>query len=521
MNSRLSKTLALWLGILPLIPGAGLLSLLALPRFRTLPPAWKVVLGAFLGLQLLAALLSPQPLISLPLAFLRGALVVALIVAGYALGHTRAVRPALLGYSVVALTAFVTTLALHPAAALTTRLVHPYYTSVSLGLAGTLGLLLAVTWRGGPWLWRVLGGSLSLAMFLWSGSRGPLIALIAGLVAALVVGLRSQWKASLLALVGAGVLAFGLQSAVPGGVTSRFLENTLNGRGTFWADALSTARLHPWGGSGPYQLGPAFSTQYSDTSCQLWLPGQNYGLHQNCPPALDALRGAWLIAHNTAFHFLAETGLVGLTGWLALMGAVALAAWRSRDPLVNGVTWAIVAMGLVDTPTFLPNLGHAELYWLLGGVGVALAQQKNPTDTTRSAASLSPAAPLLAVALLAYFTLPLWLERVRPSVGAAVPILRALTLPTRLKAGENVTLFLKADVPQGEFVVRGRVCPVSGPCQIIPPAILSGAEDGWTRLNLKGLPAGHYRLTLQVSDHRARLRIEQPLAELARSLDVQ
>ncbi|MFB9995022.1 O-antigen ligase family protein [Deinococcus oregonensis] len=502
-----------------MIPGAGLLSLLTLPRFRTLPACWRTLLGAFLALQLVAALVSPQPLWSLPLALVRGALVIGLILAGYTLGHTRAVRPALFGYGVVALTAFVSTVVLHPAATFTTRLVHPYYTSVSLGLAGTLGLLLAVTWRGGPWAWRVLGGSLSLGMFLWSGSRGPLIALAAGLAAALVVGLRSQWKAALLTLVGAAVLVFGLQSAVPGGITSRFLENTLNGRGTYWADALGAARLHPLGGTGPYQLGPALTTQYSDTSCQLWLPAKNYGLDQGCPPALDALRGAWLLAHNTAFHLLGETGLLGFTGWLALMGALALAAWRSRDPLVNGVTWAIVAMGLVDTPIFLPNLGHAELYWLLGGVGVALAQKNRVADQPVS--PLSPAAPLLALVLLTYFTLPLWLERVRPSVRTDVPILRALSLPTRLTAGENTSLFLRADVPKGQFLVRGRACPVGGPCQNILPAPLIGPGQGWTRLEVKGLSTGRYRLSLQVSDRRARLSVEYPLAELERMIDVE
>ncbi|WP_168733468.1 O-antigen ligase family protein [Deinococcus sp. Arct2-2] len=519
MKFRLLPIPPLWLGVLPLIPGAGLLSLLALPRFRRLPVGWRALLAAFLALQLLAALLSPQPLLSLPLALIRGGLVVALIVAGYMLGHTRAVRPVLLGYSVVALTAFATTVVLHPAAVFTTRLVHPYYTSVSLGLAGTLGLLLAVTWRGGPWVWRVVGGGLSLGMFLWSGSRGPLIALVAGLAAALVVGLRSQWKASLLALAGTAVLVLGLQTAVPGGVTSRFLENTLNGRGIFWADALSAGRLHPWGGTGPYQLGPAFSTQYSDASCKLWLPVQTYGLEGGCPPALDALRGAWLIAHNTAFHLLGETGIIGLSGWLALMGALALAAWRCRDPLVNGVTWAILAMGLVDTPTFLPNVGHAELYWLLGGVGVALAQKNLLAD--QPAPRLSPAAPLLALALLTYFTLPLWLERVRPSVRAGVPILRALTLPTRLTAGENVTLFLKADLPQGKFRVRGLACPINGPCQNVVQTALKASPSGWTRLTLKGLPAGRYRLSLQLSDQRARLSVERPVAELVRMIDVE
>jgi O-antigen ligase len=505
---------------LPLIPGAGVLGLLALPRFRTLPQGWKWLLGAFLALQLLAALLSPQPLLSLPLALIRGGVVVALIVAGYTLGHTRAVRPALLGYGLVAATAFATTLTLHPAGAFTTRLVHPYYTSVSLGLAGTLGLLLAVTWRGGPWVWRVLGGGLSLGMFLWSGSRGPLIALAAGVLAALVVALRSQWKAALLTLAGAAVLVSLLQSAVPGGITSRFLENTLNGRGTFWADALSAARLHPWSGSGPYQLGPAFSTQYSDSSCQLWLPAQTYGLEGGCPPALDALRGAWLIAHNTAFHLLGETGIVGLTGWLALMGALALAAWRSRDPLVNGVTWAITAMGLVDTPTFLPNVGHAELYWLLGGVGVALAQQ-NKTDA-QPAARLSPAAPLLATVLLAYFTLPLWLERVRPPAQAAVPVFAAITVPARTSVGQSTTVFMRVTVPPGTYPLRATACPVAGgPCQPAFSVLLTGPTTAaWIQGQFKLAEAGQYRLRFQLTDPSPRLAITRPSAQQEWMIDV-
>lgn len=490
-----------------------MLGFAGLARVRSLPRAWQVLLAIFLGTQLLAALLTPEPLWSVPLALGRGLLVVGLLTTGFVLADIRPYRAVLIGYGVLAVTAFVTTLSLHPGAAFTTRLVHPYFTTVSLGLAGTLGLLLAVTWRSGPVVWRLLGGVLSLGMFLWSGSRGPLIALAAGLLAALVVSLRGQWRAAALAILGVAAVGFLLQQAVPGGVVARFGDDTLTGRGAYWVDALETARALPWGGTGPYQLGPHLSTQYGPESCRLWLQGEAV-----CPPALEAVRGAWLIAHNTAFHLLGETGVIGLSGWLALMGSLAVSAWRARDSLVNAVTWAVAAMGLVDNPTLLPNLGHAELYWLLSGTGIALASRPQPAG--RSTLPLAPVAPLLACALLAYLSVPTWLERVLPMPPLNLPVLRALTLPRQLRAGESVTVFLDAAVPAGAYRLEGLACR-KATCTTVSVTTLTGPADGWRTLGMKIPTPGTYAVKLRVRDDRSGLRLALPLVELTREVTVE
>lgn len=527
MKFRLPNIYTLWLAALPVFPPLGLLSLGGLGRVRDLPRGWQGLLAVFLATQVGAALLTPEPLWSVPLAVARGLLTVALIVTGFALGAARgsdAFRPALVGYGVVALTAFATTLALTPGSPLTTRLVHPYFTTVSLGLAGTLGLLLAVTWRGGPLAWRLLAVGLGLGMFVWSGSRGPLIALGAGLLAALAVGARRQWRAVALTVVGGAAVFLALQAAVPGGVFGRFTDQTLSGRGTFWADALAAARAHPWGGTGPYQLGPSFTTQYGEESCRFWLQNSRYGFEE-CPPVIEAARGAWLIAHNTAFHLLGETGILGLSGWLALMGALAVAAWRSRDPLVNGVTWATAAMGLVDNPTLLPNLGHAELYWLLSGTGLSLALREQPAG--KPAPSLSPAAPLLATLLLGYFTLPLWLERVRPGPTVQLPVLRAITLPTRLDAGQGTTVLFRVDVPKASYLLRGRACAIEPGsqeqtgCTTVLYSTLTGPQQTWLRAGLRVPRPGRYRLYLRFAEESPGLKVTPPLAELVRVIEVE
>lgn len=499
------------------MPPLSFLTLLNLRHWHHLPKPWLHLLGVFLALQLLAAALTPNPLLSVPLALGRATLTIALIITGALLGSS-ALRPALVGYSAVAVTAFATTLLLNPSHPLATRLIHPYSTSVSLGLAGTTSLLLALTWKGGPVWWRVLGGTLSLGMFLWSGSRGPLIALTAGLLAALAVNLRGQWRSALIACAGAAILLFTLQSTQGSTIATRFLENTLNGRGTYWADALDTAQAHPWGGVGPYQLGPHLTTQYSEQSCQLWLPQNHYGL-KACPPALNQIRGMWLIAHNTAFHLLAETGVIGTSGWLALMGALALAAWRSRDPLLNGITWATAAMGLVDNPTLLPNLGHAELYWIAGGVALAL-----PTPDSRNlplsptTPLLTPIAPLLACAFLSYWSIPLLDGLRRPMQATPLPTLNVLAVPTIAKAREPLTLFLNAEPPPGKsYSLSILDCPEGSlPCRYISKTFLSGDHQNWYIIGVRIPTAGQHQLQFQLQDQATRLGIDRPLAELVR-----
>ncbi|OLV15619.1 conserved membrane spanning protein [Deinococcus marmoris] len=519
----------LWLALIPVVPLVAPLAFGALASLRRLPRPWLALISVFVFLQVIAATLTPDPLVSVPLAFLRAAYTVALITAGFVLGSAGALRPALIGYGVVAVTAFITTLSIYGYGpqALGERLAHPYYTSVSLGLAGTLGLLLAITWKGGPLAWRVLGGGLSLGLFLWSGSRGPLIALTAGLLAVLATSFRIQWKATLLTVGAAAALVFALQGTQGSAITGRFMENALNGRDAFWTDALDTARAHPWGGVGPYQLGPHLSTQYhqGDTNCSFWLKEEVYGL-KSCPAIVNRFRGAWLIAHNTAFHLLGESGVIGLSGWLALMGALALAAWRSGDPLVNALTWAAAGMGLVDNPTLLPNLGHAELYWLASGIGVSLAHDRavitgEGVPPSLRLQSFVPFAPLLACILLGYFASPTWWERIRPG-HMPLPVLEALTLPTHLRAGESVTVFMRVKVAIGHsYRLTGLACGVEQNCELVLQKTFSDQTQEWTTLNLKGLPAGRYKLTLKLSVASPGISIQRSLAEIQRVIRVE
>ena len=517
-----------WLALLPVCGPLAFLALGKLRRFRELPRPWVILLGVFMASQLLAAVMTPSPILSLVLALVRSLYVVALVILGFTLGDSARLRPALIGFTLVAVTAFVTSLLLSPAHPFSSRLVHPYYTSVSLGLAGALGLLIAITWRGGPTWWRLVGGAACLSMFLWSGSRGPLIALGLGLLAALVVSAGRQWRGVLAGVTGAALLVGLLQLAVPGGVVGRFMQNTLNGRGAYWADALDTARLHPWGGVGPYQLGPHLTTQFSQGSCQLWLPTKTYGLSV-CPPLLDQLRGGWLIAHNTAFHLLGENGVIGLSGWLALMGALALAAWRSRDSLANAMTWAAVGMGLVDNPTTVPNVGHAELYWLVGGVAVAMSLRSQHVVLGAGPGSpafsrpLAPAAPLLACGLLLYFTLPLWLERLHGPNADMLPQLQGLALPKRLDRDESVVFFLKTSVPVEGYQLRGVVCRVGiTACRtLFQTPLVSKMSGRWQAIELDGLPTGEYSFRLQVRNKATQLRVDRPLSESIRVIQVE
>lgn len=489
----------------PLFPPLAWLHLRALPQVGRLPVAWRWLLGAFVGAQLVAALLSPTPAVSFGLAFLRAIYTVALIVAGFVLARPDTLRWAGMGYALVALMAMGTSLLLGEP--LQQRLQHPYYTPVSLGLAGSVLVLLAVT-ASGVWWWRVAGSVLGITTLLWSGSRGPLLALGVGLIAAVAADPKKQWRGVVAAGALALALLLGLQGLSTGGVTSRFAESTLTGRGAFWADTLQAAKAHALGGVGPYQLGPYMSTQYSDTSCQLWIPrpGQS-----QCRPGLDRIRGAWLMAHNTLFHLVGETGVIGALGWLALMGALTLGTWRSRQPLLAAIIWATTAMGLVDNPTLLPSLGHAELYWLAGGVAIALTSSSSNQPT-----ALASAAPLLTCALLLYWGLPLWLTLMRPLPPAPQG---TVIMPPRVMAGERVAVWVYLPEKTTDAVLSSQLCQNTH-CRPGPRLYPQAMKPGWQTVSFGPFPAGTYEMQWRWNSQEPGLRLDLPLSQRKQVIDV-
>lgn len=363
MRPRLAWLIAL----VPVFPPLYLAAFAALRYWRALGPLARGVVLFYLGTQLAAALLAPDPLASVPLALVRGLFVVALVLAGVRLADLRWLHYLLAGLAVVYLLAFWTSYDAFGAQFLARRLVHPYYTTVSIGLAGAVGVLLALDWRGPAWL-RLGVGLLALAALAFSGSRGAMAVLVVGLVLWFAVHFRRvAWAAVVAGVAAAGVyVAATLGQHIP--ALARLLSLNLSGRDRVWEGALEAIQAHPWGGVGPYQLGPWLVDLYRK-GCHLWQGAAVLDL--GCPDWLEPFYGAWLIAHNLLLHALGETGVVGTLGFLALLALVGWAALRAREPLLAAIFFGYLVMSLVDNPMAVPSLHLAEVFWVAGGMALA------------------------------------------------------------------------------------------------------------------------------------------------------
>ncbi|WP_245557593.1 O-antigen ligase family protein [Deinococcus peraridilitoris] len=384
------RRVAWLLALIPVFPILHIVALAVVGLLRELSLSVRWMLGGFVATQIIAACLTPSPLLSLLLAAARSLLVLSMIAAGIYLRESRRLRPLVWGHLVVFATAWIFTLAtagtsLGPAG----RLSHPLYYFVSLGLVATVSLWIIVSWKGAsPW-WRFPAGALALATLAATGSRGPILALIVGALAAVLAGnlrfLRSFGLVILLGVVALGVIP-NLRTNVQ---IDRVVTDTgLSGRERVWEGALKAFRASPIGGQGPYQIGPYLGFLYSDR-CQLNPALENAGVR--CPDWLARFRGAWLIAHNVILHSLAETGVVGTLGLLTLLALGAVATWQSRDGLLLAIYWGFMAMNMVDVVTAIPSPHFAELFWVV--IGMAFVQAGWTRTPERQATALNEASP--------------------------------------------------------------------------------------------------------------------------------
>ncbi|WP_370567316.1 O-antigen ligase family protein [Deinococcus sp. DB0503] len=360
------------IALVPVVPPLYLAAFTQLRQLRHLPPVARWVLFAFAVTQLLATVLTPQPLLSLGLAALRILLLLAMVGAGAFLREPRTLRALLPGYAVVFISAWGYALATLGPAALSTRLGHPYYYIVSLGLIATVALWLLL--RESPsawWFWPMT--LLSAGTLLATQSRGPLLALLVGCAAAALRGHRRYlWPLAAAVPLGLVLLLGGT------GRLDRLASDDLSGRDQVWQGALLAFRDQPLGGQGPYQAGPYY-WYLSSTPCQLTPSLEDQGVH--CPAWADALRGAWLTAHNVVLHSLAETGLIGTLGLLLLLSLVGYATWVSGDSLLVAVFWGYLAMSMLDVVTAGPSPHFAELFWVVAGLAlVRLPQRATPSS---------------------------------------------------------------------------------------------------------------------------------------------
>lgn len=179
-----------------------------------------------------------------------------------------------------------------------------------------------------------------------ANSRGGMIGLAAGLVVIVVVGLRRERLAALVAAVGVPLLAVAwFTHLIPARITDSLLSQfrlndvSVNGqlndanfstmeRLAHWLAGLRMFLAHPVLGVGAGNYDSAYS-QYGD------LARWPEGLGQ---------------AHNYYINVAAETGAVGLLVFLALVVVMLLLGWRATHPRVRTTSapatgWAL-ALGL-------------------------------------------------------------------------------------------------------------------------------------------------------------------------------
>lgn len=363
-----------WLiALIPVFPPLYLVAFGALGRLKTLPLAPRYLLLFFATSQLVAALFTPRPLLSLGLAAARTLLILAMIAAGVYLRDSRNLRPLLWGQLVIFMTAWGYTLLTQGWTGIQNRMGHPLYYVVSLGLVAVLALWITVFWHDKGW-WRWPVGGVALITLLAAGSRGPLLTLGVGSLAALALtGWQRRWWVLLPAVLILGAVVANASLNLPFKPVERLLNDQTSGREYVWRDAVRGWNTSPIGGVGPYQGGPYLAYLFKD-GCRLTPSLSRNGII--CPDGLNRWSSVWLTAHNAWLHSLLETGVIGLIGLVAVMG---YALWRAAligDPMIVAVLYGFTAMNIVDVVVAVPSQHFAELWWAV--VGLSLLPKSVP-----------------------------------------------------------------------------------------------------------------------------------------------
>ncbi|MEF2278934.1 O-antigen ligase family protein [Deinococcus sp. YIM 134068] len=480
-----------WLAALPALYVISPLALLALPYLRRLPrPVWWV-LGFYALSQQLPALFSPEPLLASLLALARTGLMFGLIGVGVALRDAQRLQPLALGLGVVYVTALASG-ALGGADLLVSRLSHPYMTSITLGLAGALGVWLALFTQG-RLTWRVPFGLLALGVLLLSGSRGPLAATLVGCAAGFVI--RRGWRLFLGVLAGAvllaGVLSLGQRLELD--AITRLGSADTTGRDIVWENTLSVIRSEPWSGAGSYRLGQHLAAP--GDACELWSAPD--GQAQVCPGWVRRLGSPWLIAHNVSLQQLAETGPLGLLGLFVLLGAVMGAALCQRHPLGTAVISGLLVATVNDNTLLVPSPFFAEVFWVVAGSQLLhLRRLGVGMGALTAALMLVLSAPLLASAL--------------PFPPSLPPRLALLNAPSTVSDPRGYTAFARFDLPPGRYRASLHSCLRS--CARIVSLPFTVDAEGAPGVMLSGSlrPVRRQTLELRLHPGTSSLRL-QPL----------
>jgi O-Antigen ligase len=356
------RWIAPWLALLAPLYVISPLALLALPQLRRLPRPALWVLGFYAFSQQLPALFTPEPLLASVLALARTLLMFGLIGVGVALGDSQRLRPFAIGLGITFVTALGYSLT-SGADIFSSRLSHPYMTSITLGIGGAFGIWIALFIQGRLW-WRLPLGVLSLSVLLLSGSRGPLAAAVVGCL----VGLSVQWKRrnSLVLLLGASLLGGGVLLGDRLGLQaiSRLNSVDASGRDAIWYNTLGVINGHPLAGIGSYRLGKYISK--SDLNCKF---NNNVNILK-CPKFVGSLGNPWSIAHNGLLQILAETGPFGSTGLLLLLSSALVMSLYSKNSITSSVFFGSIFLNIYDNTFLVPSPFFAEITFICVGLNL-------------------------------------------------------------------------------------------------------------------------------------------------------
>lgn len=474
-----------WLAALPAAYFLSPVALLGNVYLRQLPAAARALLLIYAVSQLLPALLAPDAVVATLLALGRTVLMTGLVGIGCQWASVREARWLGVGLALTYGVAVAFSV-LEGADLWRQRLAHPYMTSVSLGLAGSMGLWLAAYAPGLKW-WRWPLSLSALSALLLSGSRGALLAALAGL---LVGALLKRWYAAtaLLVLAAVGFLALGVLGGGRTNVTAldRLSTTDASGRDVIWANTLTAVSASPWTGIGPYQLGQYITVP--GEGCALF-PGAQGDVTSSCPAWLERLRNPWIIAHNGSLHQLAESGPLGLGGWALLFGTAAAVAVRRRDALGAAILIGLSAANLNDNTTLVPSPFFAEMFWIT--VGVQL----------RHLSALRTHHGVLSAALLAGLSWPVLSAELRPAAQPPGQLLglEFLYAPTNVLPASSYAVLARFTAPPGTYRASLNACAVT--CALLETetfTILPDQPAPTVRLMGRVWPVPRQRLELRL-----------------------
>ncbi len=496
------RWIPVWLAFLAPLYVLSTLALLGLPGLKKLPSLTLWILGFYALSQQLPALFAPEPLLASVLALGRTLLILGLIGTGALLGSAARTRPLAWGLAAVFLTAIATNL-FNQVDFFVYRLNHPYMTSVTLGLAGAVAVWLAL-FSAGRWYWRVPLGILALVVLLLSGSRGPLLAALVGVLSGLVLLRRKRYF--LLVTVGVVAVAGGVMVGSRDTVQAlgRLVQVDVSGREVVWRNTRTVIHEFPLNGVGSYRLGNYLS---EPEQCLLFDVNTTRQQQSTCPGWLSTLGQPWLIAHNAILQQLAETGPAGLAGLLLLLGSVVTASFvRARpEPLAAAVVMGLLVSSITDNTLLVPSPFSAELFWLVAGT--QLVNMK--TERLQGALALGTLLPAL---LLSVPVLLLGWPGVGGKQGPGQQVqIQTLLAMQRVSSIKDYPVFVQFRLPPGQYMAALNTCTPT--CRPLRTSVFGVTSDQspmiqWEIPSLAAVPSQRLELLVYAQPSRGL----QPLA---------